>query len=152
MSLFKLHGDSNSPTHNELNKDGKHNELHAEKLAVSGNTQRHLFHTGDKHFLHLTGPSILFSFYLESDLPCGCFPKNLSNILCSFDFSPEYLVITAIIITYRISNFLTLLFLLVQIPKILNGIRFLLPYFIDFKTHSFPFLNLGRIFKFAHLI
>lgn len=32
-------GDYNSPTHNELNQDGKH-ELHAEKLAVSGNTQR----------------------------------------------------------------------------------------------------------------
>lgn len=34
-------GDYNSPTHNELNKDGKHNELHADKRAVSGNTQRH---------------------------------------------------------------------------------------------------------------
>lgn len=33
-------GDYNSPTHNELNQDGKHKELHAEKLAVSGNTQR----------------------------------------------------------------------------------------------------------------
>lgn len=41
---------------------------------------------------------------------------------------------------------------IIQIPKILNGIKFLLPYFIDFKTNSFPFLNLGRIFKFAHLI
>lgn len=112
-------------------------------------------HKGISHgrqFLLLIGQSIPFSFYLESDLPCGCFPKNLSNILCSLDFSPEYLVITAIFITYRISNFLILLFLVVQIPKILNGIRFLLPYFIDSKTHSFPFLNLGRIFKFAHLI
>lgn len=80
---------------------------------------------GDKHFLLWIVQSILFSFYLESDLPCGCFPKKLSNILCSLDFTPEYPVFTPIIITYRISDFLTLLFLLFQIPKILNGIRFL---------------------------
>lgn len=72
-------GDSNSPTHNELNKDGKHNELHAEKLAVSGNTQRHLFHTGDKHFLRLTGPSILFSFYLGNPTYRGLFSKKLKQ-------------------------------------------------------------------------
>lgn len=92
---------------------------------------------GDKHFFLLIGQSIPFSFYLESNLPCGCFPKKLSNILCSLDFTPEYPVITAIIITYRISNFLTLL-LLVQIPKILNAVRFLKCYKV-FTTISHRF-------------
>lgn len=100
-------GDCNSSTHNELNKAGKHNELHAEKLAMSGNTQRHFtwatFSSFDRSIYSVF---ILFGIRLTMWL----FSKKLKQYFTFLRFTPEHPVITAIIITYRISNFLTLLF------------------------------------------
>lgn len=126
-------------------------ELHAEELAGSGNTKWNFPWETIKSLL-LVGQASIFIFIVAIWLTCF-FPQNLSNILCSLEFTQEYSGITAII-TYGISDFQPCSFYEPKFTQVLNGMEGM-HYDFYYRFHRFfrrlTSLNLGSILQFMHL-
>lgn len=103
-------------------RPGKHTDLNTEKPAVS-ETQMGISHGREQTGPSLLGPSFLvFGVSFTIWLTCF-FRNNLSHILCSLNITPQCSRITAVIVTYRISDFQILPFLLSQIHSSINSFK-----------------------------